>query len=791
MEEEKEKLISIDDLITKAKAFGVDFGKGDPKNRLRYYVKIGLLPHAKRKSFNDLPPTGAFPIEVLSTLISIDRKIKEGKSILEIKRELEKEKLEKEEKKEKELTIKKLHKELFELIGEEKEEKKEVSKEKVKISFKEFFKKNVFWFGLSFGFLLFFIFVFAFAKNYLISMSAALPGLSKIFKPKTEVSISEKREEIFPSPPYEPYLTLNTDTEINGKLILNDTLFFQREGYQAFFDFETLTQNRNYKFPDASGIVCLNTGNCAFLYGDVKTPGGTINRLAKFSGAKEISNSSILDNYAKGISIFIDENGNVGIGTQAPTGKLDVGGTLKVTGGTTINGNLDVSGKIHATGDICTDEAGGKCLSRMITWFYGGGGGISGSGQAGYLPIWLAGNRLGQSILSQNGNEISISGILDLAKASEPSPTLGFGKIFVGNDGKLYFKDESGNLFDLTAASQAIQGQGGEGQLAIFSSASTLTSTSSLSWDNQNQILNVDGTIVLKGFRLIPGAGEGKVLMSDAQGYGTWASLPPGTMPPGTLGQTMWHDGTTWTGTSFLYNRADLQKIGIGTTTLSAMLTLAGDFNLAGPLQITDFLGQYFKISLLSDKAQIESTKDIVINSLTGQILTGPNVTLFDASSSTIKGLTFISADNDSTVRKSGEKVLRTMIPIFKFPLPAQTTSTSFVAITREISTSTLNSLLPSQLPGSQRKFAILLNFADNIPTNNYSYWQIDFSNLADINFQFSGQGLSNLDEGISHLKDDLTNLLNDNWTLKVKVENANYKIRIFNAFLIVYDQIQ
>jgi len=731
MEEEKEKLISIDDLITKAKAFGVDFGKGDPKNRLRYYVKIGLLPHAKRKSFNGLPPTGAFPIEVLSTLISIDRKLKEGKSILEIKRELEKEKFEKEEKKEKELTIRKLHKELFELIGEKKEEKKEVSKEKLKFSFKEFFKKNVFWFGLSFGLLLFFIFVFAFAKNYLISMRAALPGLSKIFKPKTEVSISEKREEIFPSPSYEPYLTLNTDTEINGKLILNDTLFFQREGYQAFFDFEALTQNRNYKFPDASGIVCLNTGNCAFLYGDVKTPGGTINRLAKFSGAKEISNSSILDNYAKGISIFIDENGNVGIGTQAPTGKLDVGGILKVTGGTTINGNLDVFGKIHATGDICTDEAGGKCLSRMITWFYGGGGGISGSGQAGYLPIWLAGNRLGQSILSQNGNEISISGILDLAKASEPSPTPGFGKIFVGSDGKLYFKDEAGNLFDLTAAGQGISGQGAQGQLAIFSSTSTLTSTSSLSWDNQNQILNVDGTIISKN------------------------------------------------------------GLGIGTTTLSAMLTLAGDFNLAGPLQITDFLDQYFKIFLLSDKAQIESTKDIVIDSLTGQILTGPNVTLFDASSSTIKGLTFISADNDSTVRKSGEKVLRTMIPIFKFPLPAETASTSFVSVTRQISTSTLSSLLPPQLPGSQRKFAILLNFADNIPTDASSSWQIDFQNQTDFNFEFPGQDLPNLNEGISHLRDDLPDLLSDNWILKVSVPSQTNEIRIFNVFLIVYDQIQ
>jgi len=735
-----ENLISIDEVIERAKKLGVDFGKGNPKNRLRYYTKIGLIPHAQRKVFEKGTPEGAYPESVIDLLVEIDHLIKSGKSIQEIKRKI--------------------------LFPKEK-------KEKVKISFpkigSKIFKIVV---PAIFALSLFSFFFFPKAKNFLLSK---LFQGEKIAQQAT-LPFSKKIETL------SPFLTINADTLIRKSLRVQEKI--TSSALSLFKNFEgeilpaNLTANRQYLLPDQSGTICLNSGNCFGIFGEVTSDGGTKNKLAKFIDQRKIADSSIQDLFS-GVSIFIDEKGNVGIGTQTPKSKLD------------ILGDLEVGGKIHATGDICTDEAGGKCLSRMITWFYGGGGGISGSGQAGYLPIWLAGNRLGQSILSQNGNEISISGILDLAKASEPSPTLGFGKIFVGNDGKLYFKDESGNLFDLTAASQAIQGQGTEGQLAIFSSTSTLTSTSSLSWDNQNQILNVDGTIVLQGFRLIPGAGEGKILMSDAQGYGVWASPPPGTMPPGALGQTMWHNGTSWAATSFLYNRADLQKIGIGTTTLSAMLTLAGDFNLAGPLQITDFLGQYFKISLLSNKAQIESTKNIVINSLTGQILTGPNVTLFDASSSTIKGLTFISADNDSTVRKSGEKVLRTMIPIFKFPLPAETASTSFVSVTREISTSTLNSLLPSQLPGSQRKFAILLNFADNIPTNNYSYWQIDFSNLADINFQFSGQGLSNLDEGISHLKDDLTNLLNDNWTLKVKVENANYKIRIFNAFLIVYDQIQ
>jgi hypothetical protein len=727
MQKKEEKLIKIDEIIERAKELGVDFGKGDPKNRLRYLTKIGLLPHCQRKVFEKGLPEGAYPEWVIDRLLEIDRYIKSGKNIQEIKEQI-------------------------------------FSKTEKDYSFlPNLFKILKIVLPTTFVFSILF-FSFPKAKQFLVGQLFT-PKLKK--EEKTTPTFFKKAEFL------SPFFTINAETIIKKSLEVREkikasTFSFLKNAFLAEILPDNLTANRQYLLPDQSGTICLNTGNCFGLFDEVTSKGGTKNRLAKFMDKKLIGDSSIEDLFS-GTSITIDEKGNVGIGKDSPKSKLDV------------LGDLLVEGKIQATGDICTDEAGGKCLSKMITWFFGGGGGISGSGQAGFLPLWESSNRLGQSILSQDGNTISISGILALSKNSEPTASLGLGKIFVGNDGKLYFKDETGNKFDLTK--QWIDGLGSQNQLAIFSSTSTLTSTSTLYFDFENQAL------VLYGLRLIPGAGEGKILMSNAEGFASWQTPPPGTIPPGTQHQTLRHDGTGWIATSFLYNTGS--QIGIGTTTLSAMLTLAGDFNLAGPLQITDFLGQNFKISLLSDKAQIESTKNIVINSLTGQILTGPNVTIFDASSSTIKGLTFISADNDSTVRKSGEKVLRTMIPIFKFPLPAETASTSFVAVSRQISTSTLNSILPPQLPGAQRKFAILLNFADNIPTNASSSWQIDFQNQTDINFQFPGQNLPNLDEGISHLKDDLTNLLNDNWTLKVKVDNPSHKIRIFNAFLIVYDQIQ
>ena len=82
-----QNLISFDEVIRLSKLKGVDFGKGDPYNRLRYYIKIGLLPKASRKSFNGLAAAGALPMDSVDQMVEIDKKIKEGKSIQAILKE--------------------------------------------------------------------------------------------------------------------------------------------------------------------------------------------------------------------------------------------------------------------------------------------------------------------------------------------------------------------------------------------------------------------------------------------------------------------------------------------------------------------------------------------------------------------------------------------------------------------------------------------------------------------------------------------------------------------------------
>jgi hypothetical protein len=83
-----ENLISTDNLIESAKKKGIDFGKGDPYNRLRYYTKIGWLPHMVRKSDDEGSIKGHYPEWSLSHLILIEQLKAKNVSNEEISRQL-------------------------------------------------------------------------------------------------------------------------------------------------------------------------------------------------------------------------------------------------------------------------------------------------------------------------------------------------------------------------------------------------------------------------------------------------------------------------------------------------------------------------------------------------------------------------------------------------------------------------------------------------------------------------------------------------------------------------------
>jgi len=81
-----------------------------------------------------------------------------------------------------------------------------------------------------------------------------------------------------------------------------------------------------------------------------------------------------------------------------------------------------------------------------------------------------------------------------------------------------------------------------------------------------------DATFQVNGsFKLVDGnQSNGKVLTSDANGVATWQTASGGSLPAGTSGQTLRHNGTTWVANSNIFNNGT--NVGIGTTSPASPL---------------------------------------------------------------------------------------------------------------------------------------------------------------------------------------------------------------------------
>ena len=85
----EDKLLPIHEIVNLAKQQGVDFGKGNPQNRLRYLAKHSLIPHARRKllpnSANPKATIAHYPTSTINRLRVLQRLRDKGFSIRKIK----------------------------------------------------------------------------------------------------------------------------------------------------------------------------------------------------------------------------------------------------------------------------------------------------------------------------------------------------------------------------------------------------------------------------------------------------------------------------------------------------------------------------------------------------------------------------------------------------------------------------------------------------------------------------------------------------------------------------------
>lgn len=80
--------LPVDEFIKLAEQKGVNFGSGDPYNRLRYYTKIGWIPHMIRMKGDEASTKGHLPASTVDRLLLIQTLKDEGLSNDEIAEEL-------------------------------------------------------------------------------------------------------------------------------------------------------------------------------------------------------------------------------------------------------------------------------------------------------------------------------------------------------------------------------------------------------------------------------------------------------------------------------------------------------------------------------------------------------------------------------------------------------------------------------------------------------------------------------------------------------------------------------
>jgi hypothetical protein len=189
--------------------------------------------------------------------------------------------------------------------------------------------------------------------------------------------------------------------------------------------------------------------------------------------------------------------------------------------------------------------------------------------------------------------------------------------------------------------------------------------------------------------------------------------------------------------------------------------------------------------------SSVTSPQFLSLGSLLIQSGGGSDITIDSASGKIVLGAgDYIVTNSGYEIGKAGTEILRQMIPIFGFDLPAQTATTSYVKISRTID----DYPFPPAATGTVRVHKFVVRYTDNLPLASSTNWRVaTTTGSAFSSFNLPGRNDSSLANGLATTTQDV-NIPTDgtDWWLEVKSQEPydTYKIKVFQIFLAAYDKI-
>ncbi len=246
---------------------------------------------------------------------------------------------------------------------------------------------------------------------------------------------------------------------------------------------------------------------------------------------------------------------------------------------------------------------------------------------------------------------------------------------------------------------------------------------------------------------------------------------------------------------------SDLTVEGTGTSTFAgnvsitgtldptyvAGYTLTGNIMGSGGPNITE-IGQFSGItavlstSVTSPLYTGPSNTDVTISSAgTGDIILDPATGEIRLATTTTQILT---SGGGPASRLAGEQILREMIPIFGFDLPAQTATTSYVQISKTLEDYPFS----SALSGTTRIHKLVFRYSAS--TTNAIDVHVATTSGAYSAFTLSVPASTDLDKGEATTTAVTIPTDSTAWWIEAKTATTNDAVRFYQIFLAAYDEV-